>query len=87
MRIPHQALSGRVRRLYASPGGRSQRDHYHQVQKLAKGDFCWIMNLAMTTTVDVIYKHGKLLLPKPLLLPEKSRGNDADDVFNDLFKK
>jgi hypothetical protein len=45
------------------------------------------MNLAMTTTVDAIYKHGKLLLLKPLLLPEKSRVNDADDVFNDLFKK
>jgi predicted DNA-binding antitoxin AbrB/MazE fold protein len=28
---------------------------------------------AMTTTVDAIYEHGKLLLPKPLSLPEKSR--------------
>ncbi len=27
----------------------------------------------MTTTVDAIYEHGKLLLPKPLSLPEKSR--------------
>lgn len=26
----------------------------------------------MTTTVDAIYEHGKLLLPKPLSLPEKS---------------
>ena len=27
----------------------------------------------MTTTVEAIYEHGKLLLPKPLSLPEKSR--------------
>jgi len=27
----------------------------------------------MTTTVDAIYEHGKLLLPEPLSLPEKSR--------------
>jgi predicted DNA-binding antitoxin AbrB/MazE fold protein len=27
----------------------------------------------MTTTVDAIYEHGKLLLPKPLSLPEKFR--------------
>ena len=27
----------------------------------------------MTTTVDAIYENGKLLLPKPLSLPEKSR--------------
>ncbi|HXR47086.1 MAG TPA: antitoxin AF2212-like protein [Candidatus Limnocylindrales bacterium] len=27
----------------------------------------------MTTTVDAIYEHGKLLLPEPLSLPEKTR--------------
>jgi predicted DNA-binding antitoxin AbrB/MazE fold protein len=27
---------------------------------------------AMTTTVDAIYEHGKLVLPRPLSLPEKS---------------
>ena len=27
----------------------------------------------MTTTVDAIYEHGKLVLPRPLALPEKSR--------------
>ena len=27
----------------------------------------------MTTTVDAIYEGGKILLPKPLSLPEKSR--------------
>ena len=27
----------------------------------------------MITTVDAIYEHGKLLLPGPLSLPEKSR--------------
>ena len=27
----------------------------------------------MTTTIDAIYEHGKLLLPKPLSLPEKTR--------------
>ena len=26
----------------------------------------------MTTTVDAIYEHGKLVLPHPLALPEKS---------------
>jgi predicted DNA-binding antitoxin AbrB/MazE fold protein len=26
----------------------------------------------MTTTVDAIYENGKLLLPKPLSLPEKA---------------
>jgi len=26
----------------------------------------------MTTTVDAIYEQGKLLLPRPLSLPEKS---------------
>jgi hypothetical protein len=55
--------------------------------KLAKGDFCWIMNLAMTTTADAIFEHGKVILPEPLSLPEKTRGNDADDVFNELLKK
>ena len=27
----------------------------------------------MTTTVDAIYEHGKLLLSQPLSLPDKSR--------------
>jgi predicted DNA-binding antitoxin AbrB/MazE fold protein len=27
----------------------------------------------MTTTVDAIYEHGKLVLPRPLSLPEKSQ--------------
>jgi predicted DNA-binding antitoxin AbrB/MazE fold protein len=27
----------------------------------------------MTTTVEAIYEHGKLLLERPLSLPEKSR--------------
>jgi predicted DNA-binding antitoxin AbrB/MazE fold protein len=27
----------------------------------------------MTTTVEAIYEHGILVLPKPLSLPEKSR--------------
>lgn len=27
----------------------------------------------MTTTVEAIYENGKLVLPKPLSLPEKSR--------------
>jgi predicted DNA-binding antitoxin AbrB/MazE fold protein len=26
----------------------------------------------MTTTVEAIYEHGKLLLPRPLALPEKA---------------
>jgi predicted DNA-binding antitoxin AbrB/MazE fold protein len=28
----------------------------------------------MTTTVEAIYENGKLLLPQPLPLPEKSHG-------------
>jgi len=27
----------------------------------------------VTTTIDAIYENGKLVLPKPLSLPEKSR--------------
>ena len=27
----------------------------------------------MTTTVDAIYEHGKLILPQPLSLPDKAR--------------
>ena len=27
----------------------------------------------MTTSVEAIYEHGKLVLPKPLSLPDKSR--------------
>ena len=27
----------------------------------------------MTTTVDAVYEQGKLILPKPLSLPEKTR--------------
>jgi len=27
----------------------------------------------VTTTVDAIYEHGKLILPEPLALPEKSQ--------------
>ena len=30
-------------------------------------------HLPMTTTVDAIYEHGKLILPQPLSLPEKAR--------------
>ena len=30
------------------------------------------MKPVMTTTVNAIYEHGKLLLPEPLSLPEKS---------------
>lgn len=38
----------------------------------------------MTTTVDAIYEHGKLILPEPLALPERSHvrvtieANDAE---------
>jgi hypothetical protein len=43
------------------------------LQELAKSSFYKIINIAMTTTVDAIYEHGKLLLPEPLLLPENAR--------------
>ena len=46
----------------------------------------------MTTTVDAIYEHGKLVLPRPLSLPEKSRVRvtiesdlGRDDSFNGLL--
>ncbi len=38
-----------------------------QIQNIA-GNFC-----VMTTNVEAIYEHGKLLLSQPLSLPEKSR--------------
>jgi predicted DNA-binding antitoxin AbrB/MazE fold protein len=47
----------------------------------------------MTTTLDAIYEHGKLVLPQPLSLLEKSRvrvtieSGDTDDIFNELLKK
>jgi predicted DNA-binding antitoxin AbrB/MazE fold protein len=37
----------------------------------------------MTTTVDAIYEHGKLILPEPLSLPEKSHVRvtiESDDM-------
>jgi hypothetical protein len=42
-------------------------------RKLAKDGFRRIISIAMTTTVDAIYEHGKIFLPEPLALPEKSR--------------
>jgi predicted DNA-binding antitoxin AbrB/MazE fold protein len=46
----------------------------------------------MTTTVDAIYEHGKLVLPRPLSLPEKSHVRvtiesdpERDDAFNGLL--
>ena len=46
----------------------------------------------MTTTVDAIYEHGKLVLPRPLSLPEKSRVRvtiesdvEGDEAFNGLL--
>ena len=48
----------------------------------------------MTTTVDAIYENGKLVLPRPLSLPEKSQvrvtiesDSDRDDAFNSLLDK
>lgn len=48
----------------------------------------------MTTTVDAIYENGKLVLPRPLSLPEKSpvrvtiESDPArDDAFNSLLDK
>ena len=46
----------------------------------------------MTTTVDAIYENGKILLPRPLSLPEKSHvrvtiesNTEGDDSFNGLL--
>lgn len=45
----------------------------------------------MTTTVDAIYEHGKLVLPEPLSLPEKSHVRvtieTADTPTDDLLDK
>ncbi len=48
----------------------------------------------MTTTVDAIYENGKLVLPRPLSLPEKSpvrvtiESDPArDDAFHSLLDK
>ena len=43
----------------------------------------------MTTTVEAIYENCKLVLPRPLSLPEKSQvrvtiESDADEGFNEL---
>ena len=46
----------------------------------------------MTTTVDAIYENGKLVLPRPLSLPEKSHVRvtiesdpERHDAFNGLL--
>lgn len=43
----------------------------------------------MTMTVDAIYEHGKLLLPKPLSLPEQShvRVTIESDVEREAWLK
>jgi predicted DNA-binding antitoxin AbrB/MazE fold protein len=44
----------------------------------------------MTTTVDAIYEHGKLTLPQPLALPEKSRVRvtiESDDTERENWLK
>jgi predicted DNA-binding antitoxin AbrB/MazE fold protein len=43
----------------------------------------------MTTTVEAIYEHGKLLLPAPLSLPEKShvRVTIESDVEREAWLK
>ena len=44
----------------------------------------------MTTTVDAIYEHGKLVLPQPLSLPEKSRVRvtiESDDAERENWLK
>jgi predicted DNA-binding antitoxin AbrB/MazE fold protein len=44
----------------------------------------------MTTTVEAIYENGKLVLPRPLSLPENTHvrvtieSNGADDTFDEL---
>ena len=44
----------------------------------------------MTTTVDAIYEHGKLTLPQPLSLPEKSHVRvtiESDDAERENWLK
>jgi predicted DNA-binding antitoxin AbrB/MazE fold protein len=47
--------------------------HYDRFCGLAKNNIPPDNKPVMTTTVEAIYEHGKLLLSKPLSLPEKSR--------------
>lgn len=44
----------------------------------------------MNTTVDAIYEHGKLILPQPLALPEKSHVRvtiESDDADRENWLK
>jgi predicted DNA-binding antitoxin AbrB/MazE fold protein len=44
----------------------------------------------MTMTVDAIYEHGKLILPEPLSLPEKSHVRvtiESDDTERENWLK
>jgi predicted DNA-binding antitoxin AbrB/MazE fold protein len=44
----------------------------------------------MTTTVEAIYEHGKLILPEPLSLPEKSHVRvtiESDDTERENWLK
>ena len=44
----------------------------------------------MTTTVDAFYEHGKLTLPEPLALPEKSHVRvtiESDDTERENWLK
>ncbi|MEI6196180.1 MAG: hypothetical protein WCS42_17810 [Verrucomicrobiota bacterium] len=41
----------------------------------------------MTTTVDAIYEHGKLVLPQRLSLPEKSRVRESNDFGRENWLK
>ncbi len=44
----------------------------------------------MTTTLDAIYEHGKLILPQPLSLPEKSHVRvtiESDDAERENWLK
>ena len=44
----------------------------------------------MTTTLDAIYEHGKLTLPQPLSLPEKSHVRvtiESDDAERENWLK
>ena len=43
----------------------------------------------MNTTVDAIYEHGKLTLPQPLALPEKSHVRvtiESDDLAHEAVR-
>jgi hypothetical protein len=77
---------------YAPPGWKTPRRYELPLHRRLANRTLAGYYPAMTTTVDAIYEHGKLVLPRPLSLPEKSQVRvtiesdpERDDAFNGLL--